>query len=368
MAGRGNLLLTHVIVAALGAGAAWLVAAGGDSAEALRLRKLEGELAELRRDAGDWQNVAESERERRELAEEDLLRLRQQHGDTGTPRDPVPMDPDDEVAPAVDPSTWDMTKLRTEMQRLARFGSRIPRVALFKAVVEAARANGDDAAKLLVDILSQPTLDAGLQTVAMLVVERLADASAVPPLIAKWGRSVERKDQRMTLRVLATLPGHEQVPVLHAVWVDRGADAGLRMIAIHGLARRGHVSGMEVVRGESPISTGPLRARAIESLHSYVRARDYADAELIDAFGVALLGADGDPQRRLALLALEGYWREACVVQLRRFGELPDVPDGPSKELRERALRAAGAIQRGDARPPDAGLARGPTSRGVRTE
>ncbi len=368
MAGRGNLLLTHVIAAALGAGAAWLAAPSGGDGEAQRIPQLERDLAELRRDAGDWRSVAESERERRELAQGELTRLRaQQGGSRGDVQAPVPADPEG-ARPPIDATSWDMTKLRAEMQRLALAGRRMARVPLFQAVVEAARANGAEGSSLMVDILSQPTIDGGLQRAAALVVEHLEEPRAVPPLMERWGRAVEREDQRMTLRVLATLPGHEQVPLLLSVWEDRGADARLRMIAIHGLARRGHVTGIEVVRGESPISTGPLRARAVESLHSYVRARGYEDAELIGAFGASLTGADGEGQQRLSLLALEGYWNAGCIAHLTQFGELPDSPEAPSKELRERALRGAGAIQRKDPRPPDAGLARGPTSRGVRQE
>jgi hypothetical protein len=95
-----------------------------------------------------------------------------------------------------------------------------------------------------------------------------------------------------------------------------------------------------------------VRARAIESLHSYVRGGEYADTKYIPTFGKALVSADGEGQQRLTLLALEGYWRPECVPALREFA----ADEAVLRELRDRATRWANMIENGEPRPERAGL------------
>src|SRR5205085_2884680 len=67
-------------------------------------------------------------------------------------------------------------------------------------------------------------------------------------------------------------------------------------------------------------------------------------------FGKALRGADGDGQRRLALLALEGYWSKESVADFEAFADT-----AVSTELAARARHDADAIKAGKPRPDKAG-------------
>ena len=343
------------------------------SREATQREDHQGELAELRfrladsqRSERDYRAVAEAERERRRVVEEDAERLRAivnapgtaggggTAGDSGA-GDPVDVAPVPAVTP---PSDWDMPRVRLELQRLARLGRRMSRSRLVGAVAEACGVHGEPALRLLHDILAEPGLGEGLHNAAALVIERLHDGTAVPLLRARLARLAASEgddadaflSRRLTMRVLATLPGHGQVPDLLSVWNSAENDPRLRLFAIHGLARRGHAEGVAVVRGESSLSTPPLRARAIESLHSFASAGDYERTDLIDVFGTALGTADGDGQTRLALLALEGYWRAECVPHLDAYARAHE-----GAPLADRAAGIAERIRAGEARPERAG-------------
>jgi hypothetical protein len=93
-----------------------------------------------------------------------------------------------------------------------------------------------------------------------------------------------------------------------------------------------------------------LRVEAMEMLHWLAWQEGWKDPSLVPVFGKALRSADGDGQRRVALLALEGYWSKDSVADCEAFAD-PAV----STELAARARRDADAIKAGKPRPEGAG-------------
>jgi len=350
--------MSFLIGAALGATAVLLTPSPRENALQDRVSDLEADLAAAQREASDSDRVASRERERTEAAEEEARRLRQA---LASPR-PVPAEDagmghaaDGAGAPARDdriaPKDWDDSRLRMEIERLAGSGRRMGSSRRLGDCVEAARAQGDSALGLLIQIMGEPQLPHGYRRAATLILERLGDERAAHILLEAWEGTTEFEEQHMLLRALANLPGAKQIPVFVTVWTGRDHDERLRLIAVHGLARRGHSMALRAIRGEADGVQPAVRARAIESLHAFVIEGDYAEASFITDFGQALLSADGEGQQRLALLALEGYWRAECVAPLRAFAAL----DGAPTELRERASGWADAIEEGAPRPERAG-------------
>ncbi len=356
MARALGTIVSFALVFAAGATTAWFVLDPRADDAAQRVTDAERELANARMEVADWERIAQTERERKEVAEEEVGRLRRAL-DAPAPS-PPPIEhpgPGSQEKPGVlPPESWDGQKLRIELHRLANYGRRMSQTPLLPAVVAASRHQGDEALKLLLDIVKADGLNENLRRAGFLVLQRLDDGRAVPTLIERYPRETTLAMQMPALQGLATLPGREQLGTLLDVWNRADTDPRLRQIAIHGLARRGHSVAVSVVEGTAQNSTGPLRARAIESLHSFVRADGYAARDLIPIFGKALVGADGDPQRRLALLALEGYWHTDAVEPLRAFTAQTEVDD----TLRARGARIAGGIERQDPRPADAGIPR----------
>ncbi len=376
MARAQLVTLSFLIGAALGAAVVLFIPSPRETALEGRVSDLESELAAARREVNDAESVALRERERKDDAEEEVARLRQALGTAPAvgsgAGDGAPGMGDTGASGAgtdapghagmgelggraasggVEPKDWDDPRLRMEIQRLSMAGRRMGSSRLLGACVEAARAQGDSALALLIDVMRRTALPENVRRAATLILERLGDERAVHSLLNAWDGATTFDEQRMLLRALANLPGAEQGQVFVTVWSDRGADQRLRLIAVHALARRGHGIARRVVRGEADGVQAAIRARAIESLHLFVRRDDYAATQMIPDFGKALVTADGEGQQRLALLALEGFWVAECVAPLRAYVARDDI----QAELRERASGWADAIEAGDPRPARAG-------------
>lgn len=360
---RAPLIATSVLIgAAVGAVAVSLVPSVRVSELEARVADLEDELVAARRDASDWERVAAAERERKRIVEEEVASLRI------AVENLPPAQPEngagghaggmgghgDGPRPRLAPEDWDGRTLRNELQRLAMFGRRMSRVPLLDACTEAARAQGDDALKMLLDVLREPGLPANVRLAATMVLEKLADERAVPVLLETLPTTEDWAQRRAILRALANLPGEAQTPTFVEIWYDEEADQRLRMVAINALARRAHPTAIAVAEGSEAVGDPALRARAVDSLHGHVREDSYRKTELIPAFGKALTTAAGEGQIRVALLALEGYWRAECVPYLRALEHAENV----SPELTARGKRVADAIEAGDQRPEDAGVPR----------
>src|SRR6185295_9777036 len=79
------------------------------------------------------------------------------------------------------------------------------------------------------------------------------------------------------------------------------------------------------------------------------RRNGWKDVALVPVFGKALRSADGDPQREIALIVLEGFWSKDAADDLDAFAASATGP------LAERAKTDAAALRFGKPRPPDAG-------------
>jgi len=361
---RAPLIATSVLIgAAVGAAAVSFVPSVRVSELEARVSDLEQELADARRDASDWERVAAAERERKRVVEEEVASLRIAvenlpppqpedageggHRGMGGAQEAGPR-------PRLAPKDWDGTTLRNELQRLAMFGRRMARMPLLDACTEAARAQGDDALDMLLSVLRQPGHTANLRLAATMVLEKLADERAVPVLLEALPGTDDWAQRRAMLRALANLPGEAQTPTFVDIWHDEESDQRLRMVAINALARRAHPTAIAVAEGTEAVADPALRARAVDSLHGHVREDSYRKTELIPTFGKALTTAAGEGQIRVALLALEGYWRPECVPYLRALEHAENV----SAELTSRGKRDADAIEAGEQRPEEAGVPR----------
>jgi len=354
--------VTFLVGAAVGAAAMLFVPSPRETGLEDRIADLGSDLADARRESGDWERVALAERDRKEAAEEEVARLRQAIATAPAP-DPVQddgmgMGGHGGVSDAgLAPKDWDFPRLRREIEILSGTGRRMASSPRLDACVEASRAHGDAALALLIDVMRAQGMPPTIRRAATLILEKLGDERAVRTLLEAWDAAEDPAEQRLLLRALANLPGAEQSPIFVDVWGDSARDNRLRLIAMHALAVRGHPTALRVIRGEADGIAPAVRARAIESLHSHVRDGEYADASFIPVFGKALVSADGEGQRRLTLLALEGYWRPECVPALRAFA----ADEAVLRELRDRATRWANMIEAGEPRPERAGLPKAQT-------
>ena len=179
MASSQTAFVTFLIGAAVGAGAMLFVPTAGEKTLRDRVADLESDLTDTKRESADWQRVALAERERKEAAEEEATRLRQViataparpaeaeggmgggmggegagHGGMGRSGAT-----DDVLAP----EDWDDPRLRMEIQRLSMAGRRMPSSPRLDACVRAARAQGDSAMGLLIDIMRTDGMSADIR-------------------------------------------------------------------------------------------------------------------------------------------------------------------------------------------------------------
>lgn len=358
---RAPLIVTSALIgAAVGAAIVSFLPTVREGELAARVADLEEELVVARREASDWERVASVERERKRVAEEEISSLRIAVQNLPPPQPAGTADGEGEMGghgPGepqrrnLDPEDWDGKRLRIELERLAMRGRRMAQSPLLDACAVAARALGDDALQMLVGTLREPGLPPNVRLAATMVLERLGDERAVAPLLETLPTCEDWAQRRAILRALANLPGDAQTQAFVELWISEEADNRLRMVAAHALARRGHELAVAIVDGGEPSPDPAIRARAIDSLHGFVREDAYRRTELIPVFGKALTSAAGEGQIRVALLALEGYWHADTVPYLRMLEHAENVPE----ELTARAKRDADAIEAKEQRPEDAG-------------
>jgi len=261
------------------------------------------------------------------------------HGKAATP----PEEPD--------PSTWDRQRLNQEIERLTRMPATLANDAQFPKVVKALRARPGEGAELIAQILAADFPPEYVQTAAALA-EALGDPSVKGQLLLRARRETDPAVKVPLLRALAVLPGDEVVPELVALLDDPASDDRVRSAAMRGLALRGHDVARKVAAGEVPGVAPSLRVRAIESLRDFAEREGWIDTALIPVFGKALLTADGEWQRRLAILGLEGFWSKEALPDLEKFLADPAAP----ADAVPRAKALAEGLRAGAPRPAGAGV------------
>lgn len=347
--------LAGVLTAAALAGAAWVlrVRPALDAADG-RARDAEEAARRARRETSDAQLWAETERERNRTLDD---RVKELERALAAPRPPAPdtgMEhgkdgPKTPKPPDVPPEQWDRARLAQEIENLSRASQLGQKHQRFPLVVAALRAHPEESSGLLRQMLTS-NLDPTFMATAATLADALSDASVVPALLTRWRTEKEPVARRAILRALANLPGDDAVPILTAVWAEMGEERQLRLLAIHGLAVRGHEIARHVVDGTADAAP-PMRVRAVESLRVFAEKGGWSDATLVPAFSMALRTADGPAQRKLALIALEGLWSKESVASLVAFAADPAT----TPELALRARKAADAITAGEPRPEGAG-------------
>jgi hypothetical protein len=352
---NGRAFLAGFAVAAAAAcGAWWFVVR--PRVEGLDARVVTAERAALRakRDASDSQQWADRERRRKLELEEEATGLKKL---LSAAPPPAPMAPHG-AAPRADdglaPEKWDDARVRQEIQLLSMSPNRIVGNPKYPLVVRALKTKPDASVALLTDAMAQP-LDDGMHSVCAVLFGALGDARGVEPLLARWRTAADPVLRRAILRGLANLPGDAATPLLVATWNDSAAEPTTRNVALYGLARRRHEIAIAVAEGAGvPGATRFLRYTALSALEAQAARAEWKDATLAPVFGKALRTADGDPQREIALRALEGFWSPDSVADLDAF-----ATSAGQSELAARARRDAEAIRAGKPRPT---AASGPAS------
>jgi hypothetical protein len=346
--------LAGLALAAAAAGGAWwyFVAPKARDVEE-RVQAAERAALRAKRDASDRAGEADSERRRRLELEEQVVELKRTLSASPPSRPAAPMNGSHTPKPTsgdLTPEMWDNTRVRNEIVSLAtapRPFSVAPRFAL---VVRALKAHPDDSITLLGNVL-RSQLDNDTKSLCATLLGALGDPRGAKPLLDTWTSATDPDLRQAMLQGRGNLPGAEATPIFVGVWNDPSADAKSRLLAIHGLARRRHPIAVAVAEGGAPGSSPPLRLQALQTLHAQALAGEWKDTDLVKSFGKALLSADGDPQRKLALVALEGFWSADSLADLDAFAN-----SAVSTELAQRARKTSDAIRAGSPRPSGAGV------------
>lgn len=356
MTKAGAFLAGFALAAAVAANAWWIFVA--PHARDLEARAVEAERASARarRDASDFQQGAEAEIRRRREIEAEVDTLKKTLSAAPPARKPAAMNPHGAATPApaapddLAPEQWDGSRLRQEIDMLSVSPRGVVDSPRYPLVVRSLKAHGDEGGALLIEVL-RSDLEDSMKAVCATLLGAVGDVRGVKPLMALWGTAKDVELRRAVLRGLANIPGDEATPMLVEVWNDPSADASARLLAVHGLARRRHPIAMAVAEGGAPGSTPPLRMQTLQTLHAQALQGDWKDTSLVPLFGKALRTADGDAQRKMALLALEGYWSKDSLADLDAFAESAGTSD-----LAARARKAADAIRAGKPRPENSGI------------
>lgn len=349
--------LAGFALAALGAAGGWFFLAAPKVADAdARAKAAERESLRARRDAADSQNWAEAERRRKLEVEDELSALKTVMSAGPPPRRTGGMGhngtkekPPAEATPEGSPEDWDGAQLRRAIEFLAMSPQKVSRNPLFAKVARSLKAHGEAGVELLSQVFKSQ-LDPSFKSVCATLAGSLEDERLVAPLLELWKTEQDVDVRRAALGGLANLPGDAQTPTLVSVWEDAAADPKHRILAVHGLARRRHEIALKVAEGAAENATPPLRMQVLQTLHAQAMRGGWKDETLAALFGRALRTADGDQQRKMALLALEGFWSKETVADLEAFAE-----SAASTELALRARKAADAIKSGAPRPANAG-------------
>ena len=248
------------------------------------------------------------------------------------------------------PEQWDMQRIRMEMMQVSTDPQRFVDSPRYALITQALRTHVEESVKLMTDVMGSE-LPVEMKCVCALLFGALGDPRGVKPLMDARNASADPQLRRFTLRGLANLPGDEQTPVLLDAWNDPASDEMSRKLAIHGLARRRHDMALSVAAGQVQGVVPSVRLQALQTLHAQARLSEWKDTSLVPLFGKALLSADGDAQRKISLLALEGLWSKDSLADLETFAAASQ-----STELAARARKAADAIRAGAPRPEGAGI------------
>jgi hypothetical protein len=351
---KAGAFLAGFAVAAAAAGCVWWFAVVPKAREDdERVQAAERASLRAKRDATDAQGEAEGERRRRLELDEQVTELKRALSAAPPPRPAPPMAGSHTAKPGGDlaPELWDRSRLNNEIMVLAATPRPYAASPRFALVVRALKAHPDEGFTLLAGVL-RSQLDNDMKSLCATLLGAFGDPRGTKPLLEAWTTATDPDLRQALLQGLGNLPGDEATPVFVGVWNDPAADAKSRLLAIHGLARRRHPIAIGVAEGGAPGSTPPLRLQALQTLHAQALAGEWKDTSLIRTFGKALNSADGDPQRKLALTALEGFWSKDSVADLDAF-----AASATSAELAARAKKAADAIRAGEPRPSGAGVA-----------
>ena len=346
-------------VAAAVAVAGWVLRVRPDLAEAeRRVQEAEESARDARRSASDAELWADAERSRTQELR-DRIRELERGGQTTPPppggthgpsamgrKDTGPAPP-----PDAEPELWDRQRINREMERLTRISGAAAMDPQFPKLVRALRARPDEAYELLKQVLSGEFPKEFIQVSAMLA-EALNERRLKPELLARSRKEADLPVRASLLRALTVIPGDEAVDDFLKLVEDGSADERLRMVAVRGLAFRGHEVARRVAAGELPGTPPGLRMRALESLRDFAEREGWIDTALVPVFGKALLTADGDPQRRVAYLGIEGFWSKDSVPDLEKFVASADAP----KDVAARAQKMIDGLAAGAPKPPGAGL------------
>jgi len=348
---KAGSFLCGFLLAAACAGAAWWFHLEPARRDALaRATAAERASMRSRHDEQGAQQWAESEHRRKLELEQEVETLKRtltaepprSRGMGGQGR----QSPDARDLP---PEQWDAKRISNEIMIVSTAPQRLFESPRYGLITRALKANPDESIKNLTNWLGSE-LPSETKCVCALFLGALGDPRGVQPLLDARSTSPDAEVRRFALRGLANLPGDEQTPVLLAAWSDPAADEASRRIAIHGLARRRHETALAVAEGRIAGVVPAVRLQALQTLHAQARIGEWKDAEFPALFGKALRNADGDPQRRICLLALEGFWSKDSVADLEGFATATG-----SAELAARARKAADAIRAGAPRPEGAG-------------
>lgn len=352
---KAGSFLCGFLLAAAAAGAAWWYVAEPVRRDALaRATTSDRAAMRARHDEEGAEQWAESEHRRKlelEQEVETLKRTLTAQPAPARPRGAMSEHPGQTPASTdLSPELWDTLKTRNEIMLVSADPKRLFESPRYALITRALKAHLEDSVKLLTDVMGSE-LPTETKQVCALFFGALGDPRGVKPLLAAHESTVDPELRRFTLRGLANLPGEEQTPLLLSVWNDTTADMNSRVLAIHGLARRRHEIALAVAAGEVAGTTGRLRLQALQTLHAQARLSEWKDSSLLPLFGKALLNADGDPQRQISLLAIEGFWSKDSLADLDAF-----VAAAGTSELAARAKKAADAIRADAPRPEGAGI------------
>ena len=348
----GAFLAGFVVAAAAAGGVWWVVLAPKAREDAERVQAAVRASLRAQRDASDREGEADSERRRRLELEEQVVELKRTLTAAPPPRPAAPMAGSHAPKPGGDlaPEMWDNTRLTQEIATLATAPRPYSVSPRFPLVVRALKAHLDSGVNLLSGVI-RSQLDNDTKSLCATLLGALGDPRGTKPMLDAWATATDPDLHQALLQGLGNLPGAEATPIFVGVWNDPAADAKSRLLAIHGLARRRHSIAVAVAEGGAPGSTPPLRLQALQTLHAQALAGEWQDVALVKTFGKALLSADGDPQRKLALTALEGFWSKDSLADLDAF-----AASAVSTELAARARKAGDAIRAGAPRPAGAGV------------
>jgi len=337
----------------IGAAAAWYAQAARIGELDARALEAERALVTARREGDVWKTSAAAELQRVRDLQQQVSELKAGQGtvtapppsaeDTHETREP-------ETRSGPPPENWDLARFKQELHLLGARSIRPRTDPRWKAVVTAAKANGDSAVEFVQKML-ESNQELGIHLAITNLAEALGDARVIPQLIERMAKSAEPDLTSALATALARIPGDVQTEVLVKVWNDPEQPQAARRAAIQALGDRAHPEAVRVARGEVEGVAPAFRHIALGKLLIRARDGDFKDPQWRDVFVHALTNADGPKQAGVLLEGLQGYWDKVTVDALIAFGS----SEFADPESRARAKILAADIASGKRRPPNAG-------------